>query len=87
MLLLHTAQRVSDVAAMRWDQYDGRWVRVRQIKTGTFLQIPCPAALKAMLDGMERKSDFILTTPRGSGYHPNSLGKIVKSGKYARPAG
>jgi integrase len=82
MLLLHTAQRVSDVAAMRWDQYDGRWVRVRQIKTGTFLQIPCTAPLKEMLDGMEHKSDFILTTPRGTGYHANSLGKMVKSGEY-----
>jgi integrase len=82
MLLLHTAQRVSDVAAMRWDQYDGRWVRVRQIKTGTFLQIPCPAPLRDMLDALEHKSDFILTTPRGSRYHANSLGKMVKSGKY-----
>jgi integrase len=82
MLLLHTGQRVSDVAAMRWDQYDGRWVRVRQIKTGRFLQIPCTAPRKEMLDALERKSDFILTTPRGGGYHPNSLGKMVKSGEY-----
>jgi integrase len=82
MLLLHTGQRVSDVAAMQWHQYDGRWVRVRQIKTGTFLQIPCTAPLREMLDALERKSDFILTTSHGSGYHPNSLGKIVKSGEY-----
>jgi integrase len=49
MLLLHTGQRVGDVAAMQWDQYDGRWLRVRQAKTGKLLQIPCSAALKEML--------------------------------------
>lgn len=82
MLLLHTGQRVSDVAAMRWEQYDGRWLRVRQIKTGRFLQIPCSASLKEMLNGLERKSDFVLTTPRGSGYRANSLGKMVRTGDY-----
>jgi integrase len=82
VLLLHTGQRVSDVAAMRWDQYDGRFIRLRQIKTGRPLEIPCTTPLKQMLDGMERKSAFILTTPRGDGYRANSLGKMVRAGEY-----
>jgi integrase len=82
MLLLHTGQRVSDVAAMRWNQYDGNSVSLRQIKTGKPLRIPCTAALKEMLDSMQRKSDFILTTPRGSGYRATSLGKMVHAGEY-----
>jgi integrase len=82
MLLLHTGQRVSDVAAMRWEQYDGRWLKVRQIKTGRFLQIPCTAPLKEMLDALEHKSDFILTTRCGDGYRANSLGKMVRVGEH-----
>jgi integrase len=77
MLLLHTGQRVGDVAAMQWEQYDGHWLRVRQAKTGKLLQIPCSAALKEMLDGMERRSSFILTTQRGGGYSPGALSNMI----------
>jgi integrase len=77
MLLLHTGQRVGDVATMQWEQYDGRWLRVRQAKTGKLLQIPCSEALKEMLDSMERKSPFILTTLRGGGYSPGALSNMI----------
>jgi integrase len=30
LLLLYTGQRVGDVAAMRWDRYDGEGISVRQ---------------------------------------------------------
>jgi enterobacteria phage integrase len=35
MLLLYTGQRASDVVRMRWSDYDGEGIAVRQLKTGT----------------------------------------------------
>ena len=41
MLLHYTGQRASDVVRMRWSDYDGEGIQVRQLKTGTPLWIPC----------------------------------------------
>ena len=72
-LLLYTGQRASDVVRMRWDQYDGKGIQVRQLKTGTPLWIPCHSELKSILDDTERRSDFILTTRYGKGYSAHGL--------------
>jgi integrase len=60
LLLLYTGQRVGDVAAMKWSQYDGKGIGVRQQKTRTLLWIPCHAVLKAALDAAPRHSEFIV---------------------------
>jgi enterobacteria phage integrase len=73
MLLLYTGQRASDVVRMRWDQFDGRGIQVRQLKTGTPLWVPCHSRLKEALERAERKSDFILTTRYGKGYSAHGL--------------
>ena len=78
LLLLYTGQRVGDVAAMRWDRYDGDGITVRQQKTDTLLWIPCHPALKAALDRTERKSEFILTTQYGRGFRASSLSYLVR---------
>ena len=77
LLLLYTAQRVGDVAAMKWERYDGSGIQVCQEKTDALLWIPCHSKLKAALDSAERKSDFILTTAHGSGYSAGSLGNMI----------
>jgi integrase len=77
LLLLYTGQRVGDVAAMKWDRYDGKGINVRQEKTDTPLWIPCPSRLKDALDHAERKSDYILTTLRGGGYSPGALSNMI----------
>jgi integrase len=77
LLLLYTGQRVGDVAAMRWNQYDGKGIEVRQQKTGKPLWIPCHSRLKDALDSAKRGSEFILTTQRGSGYTTGSLGNMI----------
>jgi integrase len=77
LLLLYTGQRVGDVAAMRWDRYDGKGITVRQEKTDELLWIPCHSKLKAALDRAERKSDFVLTSQQKRGYSAGSLGNLI----------
>jgi integrase len=77
LLLLYTGQRVGDVATMRWTQYDGRGIEVRQQKTGRLLWVPCHLRLRDALDHAEHRSEFILTTQRGAGYGSGSLGNMI----------
>jgi integrase len=78
MLLLYTGQRVSDVVRMRWSDYDGEGIAVRQLKTGTPLWIPCHARLKSALERAERKSEFILTTRYGKGYSAHGFCQMIR---------
>jgi integrase len=77
LLLLYTGQRAGDVAAMKWNRYDGKGIEVRQEKTDVPLWIPCHSRLKAALDSAERKSDFILTAQQGSGYSASSFCNMI----------
>jgi integrase len=74
LLLLHTGQRVGDVATMKWSQYDGRGIGVRQQKTSTLLWLPCHTILKAALDAAPRDSDFIV----GKRYTSDGLSSVVR---------
>ncbi len=65
MLALYTGQRQGDILAMGWGHYDGEWLRFRQQKTGTLMEMPVHRDLKAMLDGMEKTATVILTTETG----------------------
>jgi integrase len=74
LLLLYTGQRVGDVAAMKWSQYDGKGIGVRQQKTRTLLWIPCDARLKAALEFAPRQSEFIV----GKGFTGDGLSNVVR---------
>ena len=78
VLLHYTGQRASDVVRMRWSDYDGEGIAVRQLKTGTPLWIPCHARLKAVLERTERKSEFILTTRYSQGYSAHGLCQMIR---------
>jgi integrase len=80
MLLLYTGQRASDVVRMRWSDYDGSGIAVRQLKTGTPLWIRCHAKLKAALDHTPRVSEFILTNRYGNGYKAGGLCDMISAG-------
>jgi integrase len=68
---LHTGQREGDLLRLPWSGYDGARISLRQGKArrggrlGPLVEIPCTAALRRMLDGMERVSPLILTTKTG----------------------
>ncbi|KPU83518.1 hypothetical protein JI58_08640 [Marinosulfonomonas sp. PRT-SC04] len=66
-LLLGTGQRIGDVLKMKWSDYDGEAISVRQAKTKTNLWIPAPQMLLQALANAPRRSVFILTNHAGTG--------------------
>jgi integrase len=65
ILAIHTGQRYGDLIRLRWADYDGEAITLRQGKTGARVYVPASAALRRMLDGMERHGPFILTRADG----------------------
>lgn len=65
ILALHTGQRQGDILRLAWSNYDGAWIRLRQGKGGTRVELPCTRALQYMLDGLDRRAAVILTTTTG----------------------
>ena len=47
IIAINTAQRPSDICAMRWSQYDGHVIALTQIKTGASVTIPVTEELKS----------------------------------------
>jgi len=64
-LALYTGQRQSDVLAMRWADFEGGLIRVRQGKTKKRLAIAMHKDLKALLDRLPRTGATVLTNSRG----------------------
>lgn len=65
ILALHTGQRQGDLLKLAWTNFDGSFISLRQGKTGRRVEIPCTAALKHMLDGLDRSAAVVLTTKTG----------------------
>jgi integrase len=53
IISIYTGQRPGDVAGMQWSQALGDMIRVRQIKTGELVLIPCHPALKKELERLQ----------------------------------
>ena len=80
-LLLCTGQRVSDVCAMKWSQYDGTRIALTQIKTKRSndpMRVRVPDVLKILLDRRDRVHEHILTHKWGRPYTRDSLGHRIK---------
>jgi integrase len=73
-LALYTGQRRSDLVKMKWSQFDGEYIEVRQQKTGELLSIPCHKDLRAELETMPRVADTILVGERGAAHRVEPLG-------------
>jgi integrase len=71
LLALYTGQRRSDLARMKWSQYDGSYIRIIQQKTKRPLKIPVHALLKEALDrriietNEDSRGHYILANSRG----------------------
>jgi integrase len=76
-LALYTGQRRSDLVKMKWSDFDGECIRVRQLKTGAPLSIPCHKELRAELERMPRIADTILVGERGGPVTGSSLSIMV----------
>jgi integrase len=53
-LALWTGQRQGDLLNLKMGPIDGEWIRFRQSKTGTYVEIPVAASLKAVLDAEKK---------------------------------
>jgi integrase len=67
LLALWTGQRQGDLLRLPWSGYDGKYIRLRQRKTGAYVEIPVGAPLKAALDkaAKDKRSPIILTNLDG----------------------
>ncbi len=74
-LAAHTGQRRSDLIAMTWAHFDGRTIRLRQQKTGTFVAVPLMRDAQAELARWkaEAKSDFILVNSTGGRWSTHTI--------------
>lgn len=68
MLALHTGQRQADIRKMAWTNYANGRITIRQGKGRRLVSIPCTAALRTTLDGLQRRGAVILTTKSGTAY-------------------
>jgi integrase len=73
LLALWTGQRQGDLLRLTWSAYDGRTIRLKQSKTGTRVEIPVGAPLKAVLNATERLSPIILLTTDGKPWTPDGF--------------
>ena len=65
LLALWTGQRQGDLPRLPWSAYDGKYIRLRQSKTGRRVTVPVSKRLKAILDDANRISTQILTNANG----------------------
>jgi len=85
ILALHTGQREGDLLRLVWSAFDGAWIKLRQGKMrrggkpGPLIEIPCSAALRRMLDGMERISPLILTTKSGHSFKKRYFARLWRN--------
>jgi len=68
VLALNTAQRKGDLLAMRWDQYDGKSIKLIQSKTGALVYIAASAELRDMLDNTPMTCARILANKSGAAW-------------------
>jgi integrase len=80
LLALYTGQRRSDVAAMKWTRFDGRFIQVIQQKTNEYLSIPCHKILRKVLLAImpANKQDYILTTRLGDRFTDEGLSNAFR---------
>jgi len=77
ILAMHTGQRYGDLIKMRWSDYDGAAISLRQNKTKRPVLVPCTAALRRMLNATPRTCAFILARPDGRPWHTEKDDKAL----------
>lgn len=91
ILAIHTGQRYGDLVRLRWTDFDGEWINLKQSKTEKLVSVKATRALKSMLTATPRQGPFILTRRDGKPWHTlrndKELGKqwrdhMVRCGLY-----
>jgi integrase len=79
LVAVYTAQRLADVLAMRWEQYQTKgaraWLRVRQAKTDAVVNIPVHRTLRRELETTpkDRRAGPIITTATGRAWRQKAF--------------
>ncbi len=74
---LWTAQRQGDILSLPWGKFDGQKIKLRQNKTGAWVEIPVMPQLK--IASWKRKATIILISERtGSPYTKDHFGDIFR---------
>lgn len=73
ILALWTGQRQGDLLILTWPQYDGKYIRLKQGKTGIRVTIPVGQPLKDRLDPMRQKIGNVLLTSEGNPWSPDGF--------------
>lgn len=84
ILAIHTGQRYGDLIRLRWSDYDGAAIRLKQNKTEARVTIHCTATLKRMLDATPRVGPFILTRADGRPWHTDKDDKALAKAWHSR---
>ena len=74
ILLLYTAQRRSDVVALGWDKIKGRYIEVKQQKTGAELDLFMLPELQDAIRPLDRSKPTFLTTEFGKPFTAAGFG-------------
>ena len=72
---LFTGKRNGDVRKMKWSDYDGEWLHVKQEKTGAVVNFPVQKLwpLNQVLDIPPKVGPTIFTSPRGKPWGNTNL--------------
>jgi integrase len=76
-LALCTGLRRSDLVKLKWDDFKGDYIELRQQKTGEPVVIGCTEELRAELEAMPRLRDTIIIGERGRSLTAASLSVMV----------
>lgn len=89
ILAIHTGQRYGDLIRMRWSDFDGHAISLRQSKTGASVYIPVTGALARMLASIDRRGPFILTRADGRPWFTEANDKALSKAwrEHARTVG
>lgn len=89
ILAIHTGQRYGDLIRLRWSDFDGQAISLRQSKTGARVYIPATGALLRVLASMARRGPFILTRADGRPWFTENNDKALSKAwrEHAHSAG
>lgn len=83
ILAIHTGQRYGDLVRLRWADYDGTHIRLKQSKTSARVIVKVSAALKRMLDTAPKTCPYILSRADGRPWftdkNDKELGKAFRA--------
>ncbi len=94
ILAIHTGQRYGDLIRLRWSDYDGETISLKQSKTKEPVRVHCSEALRLMLDSAPKVGPFILTREDGRPWFTEGSDKelskrwrvrMAEAGFYAKP--